>query len=60
MVEMFQCPDEKAKTFLDKVLCPIKSVKLLIIKGLWKFLEIIHFTGEFRGAKPPDAEKWVF
>jgi hypothetical protein len=37
------------------LLCPINSVKLLIIKDLWKFLEIIHFTGGFKGAKPPEA-----
>jgi len=41
------------------MLCSINSVNLLIIKDLWKFLEIIHFTGGFKGAKPP-AEKWAF
>jgi hypothetical protein len=40
------------------MLCPINSVKLLIIKDLWKFLEIIHFTGDLGGEAP--AEKWAF
>jgi hypothetical protein len=42
------------------MVCLINSVKLLIIKGLWKFLEIIHFTGGFRGAKPPKAKNGAF
>jgi hypothetical protein len=42
------------------LLCPINSVKLLIIKDFWKFLEIIHFTGGFRGAKPPKAKNGYF
>jgi len=39
------------------VLCPINGVKLLIIKDLWKFLEIIHFTGEFKGGEAPQSIK---
>jgi hypothetical protein len=40
------------------LLCPINSVKLLIIKDLWKFLEIIYFTGEFKGGEAPQGKKW--
>jgi len=46
--------------YIKLVLCPINSVKLLIIKDLWKFLEIIHFTGEFKRGEAPKAKNGVF